>query len=63
MMGSGSRKKLSGIERVEKDDDDESGEEEEDAFDARKGKGKAKVKAAPKLYKPRVYKWKLERKR
>lgn len=64
MMGKGRRKKVSAPEKVEGGNDD--GEEEtEDAKDARRGKGKAYVpkEISMEAYRPRVYKWKVERKR
>ncbi|KAJ6575347.1 small-subunit processome [Mycena capillaripes] len=61
MMGKGARKKISGVEAVEGADDDE---EDEDEVDARRGKRRAPVRKVidAKTYKPRVYKWRLERK-
>lgn len=60
LMGKGCRKKLRGTEKVEGDDD----REDEDEADARKGKERRLVtKVDEKTYKPRVYKWRLERKR
>ncbi|KAF9056585.1 small-subunit processome [Panaeolus papilionaceus] len=62
MMGKGSNKKIRGPERVEGPDEDE--EEDEDAIDARKGKRRIETKVVDEAsYRPRVYKWKLERKR
>ncbi|KAF9015591.1 small-subunit processome [Cyathus striatus] len=59
MMGKGARKKISGVEKVE----GEESEEDEDEIDARKGKRRELVrKVDEKTYKPRVYKWRLERK-
>lgn len=61
MMGKGARKKIRGAEKVEGDD---SEEEDEDALDARGGRVKRSVKKVDEsTYKPRVYKWRLERKR
>ncbi|KAJ7161350.1 u3 small nucleolar RNA-associated protein 11 [Mycena crocata] len=60
MMGKGARKKIAGVEAVEGDHDDS---EDEDEVDARRGKRRAPVrKVDEKTYKPRVYKWRLERK-
>jgi len=60
MMGKGARKKISAVEKVEGEDD----EEDEDEIDARKGRRrKSTRKVDEAAYKPRVYKWKLERKR
>jgi len=62
MMGKGARKKLRGAEKVEGPSDEEK--EDEDEVDARKGKRRSLVqKVDEKTYKPRVYKWRLERKR
>ncbi|KAM6498500.1 u3 small nucleolar RNA-associated protein 11 [Amanita muscaria] len=61
MMGKGARKKISSVEKLEADEDDE---EDEDEIDARKGRQpKSTRKVDETTYKPRVYKWKLERKR
>ncbi|KAG6879866.1 hypothetical protein C0992_010535 [Termitomyces sp. T32_za158] len=61
MMGKGGRKKIAGAEKVEGDSDSE---EDEDEVDARKGKPRRKTsKPNDETYKPRVYKWRLERKR
>ncbi|KAF8898965.1 small-subunit processome [Infundibulicybe gibba] len=62
MMGKGSRKKLRGAEKVEGSDSEDG--EDEDEIDARKGKRRQLVqKVDETTYKPRVYRWKLERKR
>ena len=55
LMGKGRTKKLKGVEVVksEGDDDEEDGEEDEDR----------PARSTGKTYKPRVYKWKAERKR
>lgn len=60
LMGKGGRRKLTGPERLDRKERDD-----EDELDARKGKRKAPI---PKVigmntYKPRVYKWRIERKR
>ncbi|KAG6866054.1 hypothetical protein C0991_009151 [Blastosporella zonata] len=60
MMGKGGRKKIAAAEKVE---DDSDSEEDEDEVDARKGKQKKAPKTNDETYKPRVYKWRLERKR
>ncbi|KAG5644601.1 hypothetical protein DXG03_008079 [Asterophora parasitica] len=61
MMGKGGRKKIKGAEKVEGDSDSE---EDEDEIDARKGKQQRSARPAnDETYKPRVYKWRLERKR
>lgn len=57
LMGKGGRKKLRGVEKVEAEEDEEDADED----DLQPGK-KAK-KAEEKSYRPRVYKWKMERKR
>jgi U3 small nucleolar RNA-associated protein 11 len=57
LMGKGSSTRIRGLEKVEGDEDNEE-EEEEDA-----PKPKKMSKAEEKAYKPRVYKWKVERKR
>ena len=55
LMGKGARKKLKGVEVVKSEGDgDEDEDEEGGSRPARKGE---------KTYKPRVYKWKAERKR
>jgi U3 small nucleolar RNA-associated protein 11 len=61
LMGKGARKKIAGVEAVEGADDDE---EDEDEIDARRGKRRAPARKVvdAKTYKPRVYKWRLERK-
>jgi len=62
MMGKGSRQKIKGVEKVEGDDD--RSEEDEDEIDARRGKRRVtKRKVDEATYKPRVYKWRSERKR
>ena len=62
LMGKGARKKIKGIEKVGTQADED--EMDEDELDARKGKQRH---LAPRVdeatYKPRVYKWRLERKR
>ncbi|KAG5719665.1 putative U3 small nucleolar RNA-associated protein 11 [Termitomyces sp. T112] len=60
MMGKGGRKKIQGAEKVEGDSDSE---EDQDEIDARKGKPRKASKTNDETYKPRVYKWRLERKR
>jgi len=55
LMGKGRTKKLKGVELVrDKNDDDEGGDEED---------GGRPVRTNGKTYKPRMYKWKAERKR
>jgi U3 small nucleolar RNA-associated protein 11 len=57
MMGKGRCKKVKGVEKVEgSDDDDDDGEQ------ARKGRGRGRG-VEEKLYRPRVYRWRAERKR
>ncbi|KAG5654707.1 hypothetical protein H0H81_007463 [Sphagnurus paluster] len=60
MMGKGARKKIKGAEKVEGDSDSE---EDEDEIDARKGKQRKAKAVNEETYRPRVYKWRLERKR
>ncbi|KAJ2914280.1 hypothetical protein MD484_g6119, partial [Candolleomyces efflorescens] len=61
MMGKGARQKISATQKEEGDDESE---EDEDEVDARKGKRKDRPRIVDEAtYKPRVYKWKLERKR
>jgi len=65
LMGKGGRRKLRGIEKVEGGDKDES-EDEDARDDQRSGKGKKRDGGKvvdEKTWKPRVYKWKLERRR
>ena len=52
-MGKGQSRKLSGVERVDKEDDEDV-ESDED---------RRPKKVDEKTWKPRVYKWRLERKR
>jgi U3 small nucleolar RNA-associated protein 11 len=64
LMGKGGKKKIQGVEKVEGDDDDDEAETQ-DEIDARRGR---KQKSSRKVvdettYRPRVYKWRLERKR
>ena len=54
LMGKGGSRKLKDVEKVGDDEDDDDDEEE----DRRRTK-----KVDEKTWKPRVYKWKLERKR
>ncbi|EAU92754.2 u3 small nucleolar RNA-associated protein 11 [Coprinopsis cinerea okayama7 len=61
LMGKGAAKKIAGVEKFGEDDDSE---DDEDALDARGGRPLKKSKVVDEAtYKPRVYKWKLERKR
>ncbi|KAJ8083742.1 hypothetical protein PM082_002508 [Marasmius tenuissimus] len=62
MMGKGARKKICGAEPVDGDEDDG---DDDDALDARGGRSSKKSvkKVDEATYKPRVYKWKLERRR
>lgn len=53
LMGKGASKKLKGVEKVEDEDEDEDEEDEE----------RRPKKVDEKLWKPRVYKWRVERKR
>jgi len=62
LMGKGARKKIKGIEKVEAQGDED--EMDEDEIDARKGKQRHLTRKVDEAtYKPRVYKWRLERKR
>lgn len=62
-MGKGGRQKLRGVEQVEGGHEDRSEDEDErDDRRAMKRKGKSRV-VDDKTWKPRVYKWRLERKR
>ncbi len=63
LMGKGARRKISGVERADggKDEDDFN-EDELDDPKARAGLKKARI-ADEKTYKPKVYKWRAERKR
>ena len=66
LMGKGGKKKIQGVEKVEGDDDDEEDREEtQDEIDARRGKRqKSTFKVVNETtYRPRIYKWRLERKR
>jgi U3 small nucleolar RNA-associated protein 11 len=61
LMGKGSRKKIQSVEKVGAQDDED--EMDENELDARKGKQHLTRRADETTYKPRVYKWRLERKR
>ncbi|KAK7695349.1 hypothetical protein QCA50_002541 [Cerrena zonata] len=56
LMGKGGSRKLNGVEKVEEDNDND----EDDDMD---GGSRRNKKVDEKTWKPRVYKWKLERKR
>jgi len=59
MMGKGARKKIQAAEKIGGGDSDD-----EDALDARGGRTKQTLsRVDEETYKPRVYKWKVERKR
>ena len=58
LMGKGASRKLSGVEKVE-DEDHREDEEDEDSY----GGAQRVKKVDEKTWKPRVYKWRLERKR
>lgn len=60
LMGKGQSKKLSGIEKVEGEDSED--ELNEDELDSIKKSALIATKKE-KIYKPRVYKWKSERKK
>ena len=53
LMGKGGSKKLKGVEKMENEDDDEPNSDEE----------RRPKKVDEKTWKPRVYKWRVERKR
>ena len=55
LMGKGRTKKLKGVELV-RDEGDDDGDDDE-------GDGGRPARSSEKTYKPRVYKWKAERKR
>lgn len=63
LMGKGGRRKLKGVEMVEGEERED--DEDEDELDSRHGRAKKPgVKAVDeKLWKPRVYKWRSERKK
>lgn len=61
MLGKGGRQKISAVEK--NDEEDEGEDEDEDELDARKGKLRLKKSFNDEVYKPRVYKWRLERKK
>jgi U3 small nucleolar RNA-associated protein 11 len=56
LMEKGARRKLRGVEKAEGDDDDED-DSDEDSVQRRR------ARADPQAYKPRVYKWRMERKK
>ena len=56
LMGKGGARKLSGVEKVEDDDHEDEDEEDETGSSSRR-------KVDEKTWKPRVYKWRIERKR
>lgn len=62
LMGKGGRRKLRGVEKVEGGDDD-GGDDEDEKDDRRAMRGKGNKVVDEKTWKPRVYKWRLERKR
>jgi len=62
MMGKGARRKIQGVEKVEGDKDDD--EEDEDEIDAQRGKRRGRIRSPDEeAYRPRIYKWRLERKK
>lgn len=62
LMGKGARKKIKSIEKVGSQADED--EMDEDELDARKGKQRRITRTVDEsTYRPRVYKWRLERKR
>lgn len=61
LMGKGTKTKIAGVEKA---NGESESEEDEDEIDAQKGRRSNLVKKVDEeLYKPRVYKWKMERKR
>ncbi|EKM84161.1 hypothetical protein AGABI1DRAFT_67423 [Agaricus bisporus var. burnettii JB137-S8] len=63
LMGKGARKKIAGVEKANGDQESDE-EEDQDEIDARKGRRRNTTKKVDEeTYKPRVYKWKSERKR
>ena len=62
LMGKGRRRKVSGVELVHGNTDED---EDEDEIDARKGRAAKRGRKVvdEKTWKPRVYKWKIERRR
>jgi U3 small nucleolar RNA-associated protein 11 len=62
LMGKGRSRKLKGVERVDGKDDGSG--EDEDGLDARRGRSSGSKRGVDeKTYRPRVYKWRAERKR
>jgi U3 small nucleolar RNA-associated protein 11 len=63
LMAKGGRKKLSGVEPMAGEDREE--DEDEDEIDSRKGRHQPStmIPVEERAYKPRVYKWRMERKR
>ncbi|OJA16224.1 hypothetical protein AZE42_00011 [Rhizopogon vesiculosus] len=57
LAGKGQRRKLHGVEEVGAEDNDDDDEADDESA------SKARSKAEEKIYKPRVYKWRIERKR
>jgi U3 small nucleolar RNA-associated protein 11 len=57
LMGKGARKRLRGVEKVEGEDDDAAGDSDEDSLTRRSARADLQV------YRPRVYKWRMERKK
>ena len=60
MMGKGARRKIRGVEKVEGEENDS---EDEDEIDARKGRRRRSRVVDEEAYRPRVYKWRLERRK
>jgi U3 small nucleolar RNA-associated protein 11 len=56
LMGKGARKKLRGVEKVEGEEDEEDGESDDDS------RNRIRTQE-PATYRPRVYKWRVERKK
>jgi U3 small nucleolar RNA-associated protein 11 len=62
LMAKGGRKKLSGVERVEEGEDGDEDEDEE-SNSKRHRERPSSMSVDERAYKPRVYRWRLERKR
>jgi U3 small nucleolar RNA-associated protein 11 len=62
MMGKGARRKIQAVEKVDDHKDDD--EEDQDEIDAQRGKRRSRAPSMnEEIYRPRVYKWRLERKK
>lgn len=61
LMGRGGSQKVRGVEK--EDGEDEEEDEEDDDGDTRNTQAQGGLPSDAKVYKPRVYKWRAERKR